>query len=477
MALHENDYDIAKTIDFFLEGGGDLSQDWKTAGIRTKKTNLSPNQTLAEESADELLVNSQSQNSNRNNKSNHQNNNNNKQQQNESSNNNNVRSRERNRNQAKQPTNNNNNKLNKNKNDSNNNGPPSHVQQRSTTTGDVANVDESNQDENRFMNSMDLNKENSHTTDQYYNRNNKRGNYSSSARGGSVGGGNGSSVNGNNYRGGGGGNRNGTGGRGSRSIGNSRGANNNNNLARNHQQRIHKDDQNLDLLANENSVLVDDKSETLVVVGTGNVKTITEFDSNHTEVTEPIELREPSVGKDATGVATDLLSNNKKYSNTVGRSSKDDNLRDIGTWTNEQADKNSSNRSSSSHNKPTNFSNNNNNINSTTNSNRQNNRFNNNKGVNNLRQSDDWENEEEWQGDLTQTQIFTASAQKKDENIIGALNSDFPIGHFNAEEAAQKIKNAVGVSRLSIKNTFKYLNFYFFLLRLVVQLIRLLKKT
>ena len=73
MALHENDYDIAKTIDFFLEGGGDLSQDWKTAGIRTKKTNLSPNQTLAEESADELLVNSQSQNSNRNNKSNHQN--------------------------------------------------------------------------------------------------------------------------------------------------------------------------------------------------------------------------------------------------------------------------------------------------------------------------------------------------------------------------------------------------------------------
>ena len=43
MALHENDYDIAKTIDFFLEGGGDLSQDWKTAGLRTKKTNLSPN--------------------------------------------------------------------------------------------------------------------------------------------------------------------------------------------------------------------------------------------------------------------------------------------------------------------------------------------------------------------------------------------------------------------------------------------------
>ena len=27
---------------------------------------------------------------------------------------------------------------------------------------------------------------------------------------------------------------------------------------------------------------------------------------------------------------------------------------------------------------------------------------------------EDWENEEEWQGDLTKTQIFTASAQKKE---------------------------------------------------------------
>ncbi len=49
------------------------------------------------------------------------------------------------------------------------------------------------------------------------------------------------------------------------------------------------------------------------------------------------------------------------------------------------------------------------------------------------------ENDEEWQGDLSQTQIFTASSQAKKED------TDFPIGHFNTEEAAQKIKKAIGV--------------------------------
>ncbi len=60
------------------------------------------------------------------------------------------------------------------------------------------------------------------------------------------------------------------------------------------------------------------------------------------------------------------------------------------------------------------------------------------------------ENDEEWQGDLSQTQIFTASSQAKKED------TDFPIGHFNTEEAAQKIKKAIGVR-----------HFYLFLIGLV----------
>ena len=66
VALHENDYGIAKTIEFFLERSGDLSHDWKTAGIRTKKSNASPNQTLEESEANEvpLVTNQQQQHSN-----------------------------------------------------------------------------------------------------------------------------------------------------------------------------------------------------------------------------------------------------------------------------------------------------------------------------------------------------------------------------------------------------------------------------
>lgn len=60
---------------------------------------------------------------------------------------------------------------------------------------------------------------------------------------------------------------------------------------------------------------------------------------------------------------------------------------------------------------------------------------------------DEFEIEEEWQGDLSKTQIFTASTQKKD---IGETieQSDFPIGHFNAEEATQNIKKAVGIGSI-----------------------------
>lgn len=67
--------------------------------------------------------------------------------------------------------------------------------------------------------------------------------------------------------------------------------------------------------------------------------------------------------------------------------------------------------------------------------------------------AEEWENEndEEWQGDLTKTQIFTSSAvaQKKPTDVVEQQqqpSANFPIGHFNAEEATQNIKRAVGVS-------------------------------
>ena len=61
---------------------------------------------------------------------------------------------------------------------------------------------------------------------------------------------------------------------------------------------------------------------------------------------------------------------------------------------------------------------------------------------------------------MSQTQIFTASSQKKEggapggattaptneQNEPARFSTNFPIGHFNAEEATQKIKKAVGVS-------------------------------
>ena len=40
MILHQNDYDVPKTIEYLLDGG-DLTDDWKTAG-KQKKTVVSP---------------------------------------------------------------------------------------------------------------------------------------------------------------------------------------------------------------------------------------------------------------------------------------------------------------------------------------------------------------------------------------------------------------------------------------------------
>lgn len=136
-----------------------------------------------------------------------------------------------------------------------------------------------------------------------------------------------------------------------------------------------------------------------------------------------------------------------------------DNLRDIGTWSNEQANKQQQQQQRGGNRAAFN------------------NRYSNtvsDGGAKTATQggnanAEEWENEEEWQGDLTQTQIFTSSsvaAQKKSDvgapaattaaqvastAVTATSGSDqpttnFPIGHFNAEEAAQNIKNAVGVS-------------------------------
>lgn len=339
MALHENDYDIARTIDYILEGGGDLSQDWKTAGIKIKKT-TSPNQTLDEQADDLVQV---TQNSTRNNNNKQQNKNN-------ESNNNNVRSRERNRerNPVKQPTKYNNNK---NKtNDINGASMPRSLER------DDTNIDDK-------FNSMDLNKENGDFNSNEYHRNNKRVNNMNYTNNGPSRGTNGTNI----YRGG----RNGNAvtGRG--------GNRNTNNFRPNLNRNQRKDDMEIV----ENIPLQDDKTESVLS------EPITEFDPN----VEVVKLNEQTEQIDPL---------------QTGRPTKDDNLRDIGTWSNEQADKNSSNRSSSSH-KPAHF-----------NQQQQpapnNRRFNPKTGAVNMKQNDDWENEEEWQGDLTQTQIFTASTQKKE---------------------------------------------------------------
>lgn len=144
----------------------------------------------------------------------------------------------------------------------------------------------------------------------------------------------------------------------------------------------------------------------------------------------------------------------ENFANKV-KSNGSDNLRDIGTWNTDQSNKRrSSNNRFNNRDKSNNkFNNSNNNTNANGN-------------------VEDWENEDEWQGDLTQTQIFTSSVQKRDQskdsngveqsantftdknnnnantnvssNQVNNTN-DFPIGHFNAEEAAQNIKKAVGV--------------------------------
>lgn len=154
---------------------------------------------------------------------------------------------------------------------------------------------------------------------------------------------------------------------------------------------------------------------------------------------------EPRTSTDETNSIAVIENMNPLESNSASASEIENSLRDIGTWSNEQAapEPNSNKKRSNNSNQ------------------RQqpaNNRFPNTKSFNNpntegVKLNDNEENEEEWQGDLTQTQIFTASNQVKKEETNE--NSDFPIGHFNTEEAAQKIKSAIGIVTMNSKSTTK----------------------
>ena len=116
----------------------------------------------------------------------------------------------------------------------------------------------------------------------------------------------------------------------------------------------------------------------------------------------------------------------------TSRTSNDDNLRDIGTWSNEHAASKRKpmpggpNQQQQSQKQPQQAGH------------RYNSKVINNSGnVNtgsvgggangavtspqaNTKSGEDWENEEEWQGDLTKTQIFTASTQKKEASAADA---------------------------------------------------------
>jgi hypothetical protein len=92
--------------------------------------------------------------------------------------------------------------------------------------------------------------------------------------------------------------------------------------------------------------------------------------------------------------------------NNVQKSSEyQSNMRDIGTWNNKQMNNRFQNKPHNRH-----MNNNNSNNGRKTFPNTQN-------DCSNPAKEEEWENDEEWQGDLTQTQIFTPSVQKKEESV------------------------------------------------------------
>ncbi len=70
MILHQNDYDVPKTIEFLLDGG-DLTDDWKTAG-KQKKTVVSPTKDKEAENKTNTKYNRQNKNQDSNDHNNEQ---------------------------------------------------------------------------------------------------------------------------------------------------------------------------------------------------------------------------------------------------------------------------------------------------------------------------------------------------------------------------------------------------------------------
>lgn len=360
MLLHEFDYDVARTIDFLLEGG-DLAQDWKTAG-KQKKATTSPNQTLEDMEKPQQQFKQARHNKHDSTNGHHMNG---------------DRHKDGNFNGNRQRGERNNKKFD---NKNNRNAENDHMNSEGGEGHDMNTNSHGDENQERFNNKRNQN----------------------SMRGGGRGGRGGPSNRGGRYndRGGRGGYRN----------------NQNNRGDRNQLQRD-----------------VEQRTEELEIDNTNNlnVNSIHQFldinaDTNIAQAMENINLNDQLTDE----IKSLYLSQLKTHQ---------DSLRDIGTWSNEQATSESNNRRG---NKSGNRQQNNNRNSNKKNMNGQDNEF--------SKQNEDLENDEEWQGDLTKTQIFTASSQSKQvpeeaDTNQDEFNSDFPIGHFNTEEAAQKIKNAIGV--------------------------------
>lgn len=376
MLLHEYDYDVAKTIEYLLDGG-DLTQDWITAGKQGKKQQ-SPNQTL--DDSDNNKTSTQIQHTS--------------------------------------------NKVNRyNKNDSNEhvNGKEGHAREHRSKKDKK--FEKNNRNNNKFSNN---NKNESETAvleeklagldilenesnNQNYQEGENKDRYNVNVNGNHGKRGN-NHNRGNSSRGGRGGGSN-RGGRGGGDRSNGRGSFHNGNRGQNSNRK-------------DRHLLREDESSRVDEIDLATQKNLI------------LENMNPLLE------ANDANSLSKELEN---------NLRDIGTWSNEQAapEPNNGNRRSNKSNYIGNVNENGRPQDATArfiNNNKNSNALNN----DNLKLNEDGENDEEWQGDLSHTQIFTASSQTKKDETSTELN-DFPIGHFNTEEAAQKIKNAIGIVTMNSK--------------------------
>ena len=331
MVLHECDYDLAKATNMLADGLSSFQDDWITAGTKKKPTPSSPNQ-----ANDEADVHPQNRSQHKPNGGLGK----------EKRPNRGDRDRDRDR---------------ERKGGSNNKKENATQRPRKTDSNADSNLEDkfNNLDikdgESKFNNfSNGDDQPNDH---QHNNRNNKR-----NSGGGRGGGGRGPGSGANR-----GGRNNGFGGE--RKTRENRGPRSDNRRSFNNRDQNPQTDE----------ILGAGEGVELVVVS----KTI-----------ETSSFESSNVVNNASVIAPVINSEKTKLNELIetAKTSNSDNLRDIGTWTNEQADRNKS------HNRQQRF-----------NANKQSG------GAMNANKSvEDWENEEEWQGDLTKTQIFTSSNQKKD---------------------------------------------------------------